>query len=289
MKLLVVSAIFICFSVNCFTQTNEFAPIGAKWWYSTHDLYPLITPLTLESTADTVIEGKVCHILHFDPVLNNVNGDRNLYIYNEEGQVFQYIVSEQQFFLLYDFSLDAGEGYWCHVLDLAENLDSTYVQIISNEEVLINGFNLKKQYITTTGSYEWGGENIELIGNTKMILPTYGLIESIQGPLRCYEDEELGFYSTGETLDCDQALTDIATTQYTGIHVFPNPFTDFVKIENLSNSPIDRIVLTSIDGSSLMLDIQVDEKINMHSLPNGNYILGIQCNQTNNYYLISKI
>ncbi len=196
-------------------------------------------------------------MLSLNPTPNNVNGDRKIYIYNEGQRVYQYFPTEEAFYLLYDFSLSVGDEYWFYALDFSENLDSCNVEIIAIEVISINGVDLQKQYINSVGipgcHFDWSDENIELFGNTKSIIPTYGLLEYWQGPLRCYEDPDFGFYSTGETATCDEILSDVKNFEAPEISFYPNPATDelFINLQSSNETDAYTIRIFNVTGTKL--------------------------------------
>lgn len=53
--------LFLVFSVfvQSYSQTNEFAPIGATWWYN-YEYFSGSGYLQLQSVSDTVISGVNC-------------------------------------------------------------------------------------------------------------------------------------------------------------------------------------------------------------------------------------
>ena len=281
MKNLVLIFFFSIAFKSLYAQTNIFAPVGAKWWYSTQDFFPAEYPLTIDVYSDTLIEGKICSILTFSPNPNNVNDDRNIYLYQEEDIIYQYFINEAKFFKLYDFSLEAGQGYWCNVLDFDETLDSLFIEIESVETIEINGHDLKKQIINSNGHYDWFGDNIETIGNTQMIIPVNGLMESFQGPLRCYEDIDFGLYSTGETITCDEILSGIMETEDFNFEMYPNPATNELIIEFLSKSAIAGYDVSIFDLTGKLLQenkLNSDNtnSINIKNLPSGLLLIKIK-------------
>ncbi len=286
-------AILLCFFLIwqvAFSQTNNFAPVGAKWWYSSQEFSPTITPLTIESIGDTMIDGKVCRILAYDPMPNSASFNEQLYVYYEGGRVYQYFSSEEAFFLLYDFTLSVGEGYWCHVLNtISGNLDSLYIQVTNIELISINGLELKQQYIDMEGQYDWLGVNIEHIGNTWMFIPIYGIIDIVQGPLRCYEDPEFGFYSTGETTTCDEILSGNTNLTEQEIQAYPNPFIDHLSIKVPDAQDIVSVQLRSINGVMMIDNGNSLEIDNLTQLPNGPYVLQLHFENMCQYFLIHKL
>ena len=275
-----------------FAQTNNFAPIGAKWWYSTQDYFPAIHPLTIEVLSDTLIDGNTCSILSFTPNPNYVSDDNDIFLFQDGEIIYQYFPDEGDFYKLYDFSLEAGQDYWCHVLDFDGMLDSVLVEIESVEMVEISGHTLKKQTIKTTGHYDWFGENIEIIGNTQSIIPIHDLMESLQGPLRCYEDPDFELYSTGETTTCDEVLTGISDIKRDDLLIYPNPFSDILNIQvNSDFQESYNIKVYNLLGETCFSSNSCQSNcfLNLSELNSGQYFIEIQMSNSISYYLATKI
>lgn len=288
--LFLISGLFFLHKADA--QINEFAPIGAKWWYSVQDEFPVIKQLSLEVIGDTIIEYHTCKVLRFDPVPNLTNNDRDIYLYQEDDIIYQYFESENNFLKLYDFSLAPGEGYWCHAVDFSNIVDSFYVDIISVEIIIVNGIELKKQTIHIDGYFDWFGDNIEIIGNNQMIIPVYGLLDAIQGPLRCFEDSVLGLYETGETAECDAILTGINELNENNINVFPNPFSNNITIHfnNPGIAQYNAKILSMVGETVSIFEIPAVEKyfVELNYLPSGNYFLHLQNSSSVIYQSIIK-
>ncbi len=200
-----------------YSQTNEFAPVGAKWWYSNQVNVdsPYVAQL-LHVESDTTIDGKYCKI-----ITGYIND--TIYIHSEDNVIFQFFETEDKFLKLYDFNLNTGDSYWLHGVTVA-GIDSVLVHIENVQDTTINGIELKKQSISIEGIYfDWSNTIIEKVGNTKFIIPIYGIFDLQPGPLRCYEDDELGLVETGLVENCD-AIVNLINTNYLDIEFRPNPF-----------------------------------------------------------------
>jgi len=243
MKLLVVLAVLICFSVNCFTQTNEFAPIGAKWWYD-YSYFSLDGYKTLESVGDTIIDGKTCRIIastifakdlaNPDPVLDTIYLN-NTYIYSDSGVVYNYTLGS--FYTLYDFNSTVGDSWEVGGVSLDGICDSTgQIQVESNSIITINTFDLNQIYTSSIATDYWNFGTvpiIERIGSLNFLFatPQECLFDFYEGgPLRCYYDNEFGYYNVDTSVSCDFVLSMNQESLNPYIHIWPNPFTERINI-----------------------------------------------------------
>jgi hypothetical protein len=250
-------------------QTNEFAPVGAKWWYSNQVNVdsPFIAQI-LQVESDTTIVGKYCKII--TGYLNDT-----IYIHSEDNVIFQFFETEDKFLKLYDFNLNTGDSYWLHGMTVT-GIDSVLVHIENVQDTTINGIELKKQSISIDEIYfDWSNTIIEKIGNTKFLIPIYSIFDLQPGPLRCYEDDELGLVETGIVENCD-AIVSISDTKSTEIIVGPNPLSDNLNIsfETLTNSVTE---FYTISGQRIFIQevLGTEANFSLGWLPPGWYIMKV--------------
>ncbi len=106
----ILSFFFAISFIPVFSQTNNFAPIGATWWYS--DIYGIDYDDTLyitgynkvESMSDATIDGIQCRELEFSfyDASGNLDGEILRYVYENNEKVYFY--DEDTFLLVYDFT-----------------------------------------------------------------------------------------------------------------------------------------------------------------------------------------
>lgn len=241
MKYLFFSLLFTSSIIASTAQTNEFAPVGAKWWYSS---YSLVTdyefPQTFESVAEIMVDGKVCKKILTEPLFID-----SVIIYQNEDTIFRYFPAIDKFKVLINFNVEAGDSYYIFG-EKPGGIDSAFIHVVSTEMININGYDLKKQTIETDGSFGWGEVNIEKIGNSKFFLPIYSIFEIDPSPLRCYEDDSVGLYETGVVSDCDEIIYDEITEGLTsGIFIYPNPTSNNIYIE----------IANALEGSTYITDL----------------------------------
>jgi hypothetical protein len=279
MKSLLVISALISFASNAFTQTNNFAPIGAKWWYNAL-AYCGGTGFecgyfTLESIKDTIILDKTCRVIkeeHFEVV-----GEYPIqfhYIYEDSNKVYFY--NEDEFNLLYNFAAIQNDtisvinhqfsGFFPFEDILYENF--TYI-IDSVSTTSIDGIDLKVQFPREFPNIDsWGfsyPQIIEKIGATSLFFgqPNIGPLE-YGSFLRCYEDATISY--TDFVYPCDYVTTIKSNIVSESIKVYPNPASTFVEIiftkpDQYSIEVIDllgrsiNVIDKPFEGTSYRLDI----------------------------------
>lgn len=290
MKIIPIIALCLI-SLSAFNQTNEFAPIGAKWWYSTTEFEAGGGSLTITAIKDTIIGVKSCSILIFDPLPNAIVDNDSLLIYQDEFEVYRYFPQFTNFYMLYNFTLGPGDSYFCYTLGPDLLLDSLLVTIVDTTTEIINSTPLKKQIIQTTGSYDWGTEVYEILGNVQMLLPVNGVVEIIEGPLRCYEDINLGHFETGIVADCDEIVTNVIELNSPIINVYPNPAADRIFIHSQTQLEGVNIRVIDLAGSIIdiySLDVFSREQLNVSHLLSGVYIMHFQTIEFNYFFTLIK-
>ena len=238
------------------TDTSVFAPIGAKWYYG-FEIAPMESDkqvyVLIESVKDTIIKGINCKILqeteHFDTGLVNLGK----YIVYGEGSKVYYFHPKGKFELLYNFS--AIKGDTLTLVNLPNTYDSiTKIEITRTDTLIVNNHKLRRLYDMELSDYGKSfGTYIERIGGLIYFFPEeYRSDASRIGPLRCYEDNELGLVKFGN-IDCDYSdyLVGIDEKRLTtsNVRIFPNPFNDAIKID--SDKLIKSIRLINTSGSTI--------------------------------------
>jgi hypothetical protein len=287
----IVLIIVLALPFGVFAQ--EFAPIGAIWHYSqTSWIIPeLITYKTIESLSDTTINGKECKkLIEVERFYSDTVNTFLHYMFSENDSVFFY--KDNSFHLLYDFGAEAGDTV---VLDYYLTSEETPLLMLidSTGTIDINGEQRKIQYVSCGDGIfiEFGGPMIQGIGSTYFLFPTYD--GTVNGPLRCYQDEVIGlyinyFYSNygWNYEDCNQIITDIDEPESSNVTVtYPNPSTNHFFIKNAIPSSEYRI--NDINGNLIdQGQLDLSGEISIQDLAKGTYILQLI---TDNQVTVRKI
>ncbi|NJO88096.1 MAG: T9SS type A sorting domain-containing protein [Chloroflexia bacterium] len=291
MKLkLYITAFLIIFQIyHSFGQ--DFAPIGAKWYYTEQFAFSGdISYLWIESVGDTIIKGKDCKILENNGGLMCAFHNTKDFVYFEDSIAYFYVPEIDTFQILYDLKAQKDSS-WTIVfgMDLESKLDTIQVVVDSVSFMTINSKKLKKLHVSYKSlNFGWedlgyGGEIIERIGDKNYLFNLYSLSGIVcdgnySGGLRCYQDSELGFYSTGIADSCDY------TYKWTGIEsnsinahikVYPNPASDWIEIESKTNKEL-MISILDLSGKVLVNSKSFgSSRIDLTSFQKGFYVLKI--------------
>lgn len=197
------------------------------------------------------------------------------YMYSENDSVFFY--KNGGFHLLYDFGANAGDTIILeYFTDLPMIIDSTGTIMVNEQE-------RKIQYITCTDSLvlECGNHVIEGIGSTSFMFPTAD--GELDGPLRCYQDENSGlflrpFHPTygWNHEDCEEIITGIEETIWNnGISIFPNPANRTISIKNIYQPTAYKIY--NLKGKALLSGEAIGiNEINISGLSQGVYFIELK-------------
>ena len=297
-------------------NSQEFAPVGAKWYYSHFD--GATSELTyMESVGEQVVNNKLCKILKTfqvderwtpDSIYYCTSGISTDYLYRENQKLYHYDSFKGGFEVLYDFSLLAGEnvivrdtsfedclyfppwGYYC----------SSFKYIIDSiDDVLVGDSLLTRQYTSTILDANWGFNiwtdiypSIENIGSTRYFFgqDTQGLpVEGSLSFLRCYEDSNM-FYRT-EYWPADKPCNYLSPIIYANnsekslgskVNISPNPCSGLCKIEFPENAIIEKYIITDIRGNTIktIKPTYGNRIINISELVNGIYFIKINISNT---------
>jgi len=265
--LLSITIFLFCHSIYC-----QWAPIGAKWYYShTYGAPQYLT--IIESVRDTLILNKQCKVLksyniYVQGLSPGIYQWDTLYCplqytYCDSSKVYLYDNLLNDFYALYNFNATAGD-----TITVKDTLFSGYCpdnfscsifqyKVDSVSDTILNGISLRKQYASATPNADWifynppypGAFNhyplIEKIGSLRYLFGTG--ISGVEGSishLRCYQDSSISYHSPDwpDSLACDYLytlITDIKKTIDTQnkITIFPNPTSGQINIETNFDNP----------------------------------------------------
>ncbi len=232
-----------------FSNTHaQFAPLGAKWHYSSSDNGSAPSGATyklFESEKDTVLAGVNCKklkITHF-----KYNGDTifpvPFFVYQSNDTVFYFNDVYSRFFPLYIFNVNVGDTLVYHTPYIPTNPADTnlYVRVDSVTKFISGSDTLKHIWtssILNTVLFFDGGY-IELLGCPNVMFHQAGFtFPEADGPMRCYEDSSI-FIKKSST-NCDYRLTSgiSAEKENSSISVYLNPNNQIVQLKTSENASI---------------------------------------------------
>ncbi len=189
MRKLVFFFVFCSIAQNILAQN---APrVGAKWTYiqssgfgENGNFY------RLQVAADTMVGGKLCKKMvgGFGCAALQNAGE---YVHFDGKKVYRYDARTQRFWLLYDWSANAGDIVTVYV-PTPQTIDSFKIQIDSTTSWTPNGEALRVQKITPIGTSRWlfaSQQIIEKLGANAFFFPQASSCSPLQfGSMRCFEE-----------------------------------------------------------------------------------------------------
>jgi hypothetical protein len=192
--------------------TRDFAPLNAKWYFSQSFAWNDNTEyLTIESTGDTIIQGKNCKVLEKKGELSCTYYNEKDFVYREKGIVYFYSPLTNNFQILYNHNAQK-DSFWTNVFSISfpfttSNLiDTVQVTVDSVSNILVNDFDLKTYYVTYRSlnknyeNWRYQGLIIEKIGDVSFLFnfqEAGTFCEINEKGLKCYEDDQLGRFFIG--------------------------------------------------------------------------------------------
>lgn len=283
---------------------QNFAPLGATWHFQNFNEYPTGTLFSkIESTRDTTIkttqgESVLVNILEIS--MNGVPIPEGRLLIREVGNKV-YFYEDNEFRLMYDFTLNAGDASIFYVpknrrhFSFACN-DDGISQISKEVEVFVDsvsfiesqGQQLKVLHTRPT-PYYFECHDFGII--TERVGSEYGLfgqdcmqcLSGFPGHIRCYSDNVVDIKLVDE--DCDFGLnTSTFNLGNFDIDIYPNPAKNNLFID--SDIDISSYRLTDLSGKVLIhqKDYVNGNDIRVNSLNTGLYFLELFDKQGKHIY-----
>jgi hypothetical protein len=286
-------------SIQLFGQF-EWAPIGAKWYYSKNEGMspPNVGYVKIESIKDSLFKGEIVRVLkktYFSSEGDTVNWD-NSYTFERNDTIFYW--AGNSYMVLYNFMADVGEMWTVYSKEYNPcGIDSNgIIKIDSVGKQTFNDHELNYLFTSPNDTSIWNlGKIIENIGSTSYMFPLSkdcGIFDfmDIAGPLRCYQDNQLGKINFLD-LPCDtliDLISEIGRNKINEIKVYPNPTHDIVQFE-FGGTKIVKIKIFNLFGSIVLIQklSGSNHEISFYPYPSGIYFLRLEDNNGNFY--LSKI
>lgn len=283
-------ALLLCFFLiwqAAFSQTNDFAPVGATWYFRDIDGEVNYPPYytygynKIESTSEVLIDGILCHELE-SVTVSSTGETTNVvtyYTYEDSGKVYFY--SEDRFKLLYDFS---GANWYAHDVFYGFE-DSTLIYVDSITYEMYSDELLKTIYVHTEPDAQFtfpSDKIVEILGSTAYLF-LYDIIDDTYRPngLRCYFDDSIN-YIADPLISCDTLIPEIVAIGES----HNSSYKVFLQGSNLNIAGIaapTKISLLSMTGQRfLKVETYNDISIQIDNIPKGFYIVLLETD--NNIY-----
>jgi hypothetical protein len=318
----IIFLIFLSFSLWCNSQT--WAPIGAKWYYSMNiGLQPELT--VVESIGDSIMNGKQCQVLK-SYMISRVEIAHLVFVYDtlfcplqysyyDQGKVYLYDSTLNNFRILYNFTAPIGsiqtvidtpfEGFCPDAFGIHELFQ---YKVDSINDTVIDGVSLLRFHTTATSNADWAFSKkysfigqypiMERIGSLKYIFGSsiWQVMEGTIRCLRCYQDSTL-FYKAPfwpSNLPCDYVTPIYTNLDFNNfgndVEIFPNPFQNYLIIRNNFKDKIQTFEILNLNGMVILSGIINENPIYISTdhLLQGLYFLKLKTDQATLFYKIIK-
>ncbi|HOY33428.1 MAG TPA: T9SS type A sorting domain-containing protein [Bacteroidales bacterium] len=281
MKKTFLSLTLFCLLTTLFAQT--WAPTGAKWWYLSYSLSLGQYYASIESTGDTIIQGKNCKVLQSNGIGGCTYGSEihPIFIYSDTNKVFYFSQNQNKFCLLYDFNKLPGDTLYIKTGYGFPSPDSVGFVIDSVGFTTICTTILKVQYVTALFDplCSWVGNSgkiIERIGHSSFLFPLdLGACDDAwtNGGILCYTDSAISYYDSNYSSSFCATIGIEDKNSNNALIVYPNPTKRFITITK-DKDLINQINIYDVYGRCILRDYK-SNFLNLSGLTNGIYFLEI--------------
>lgn len=281
-KLLTILTILIFPFSGTFAQ-QEWAPIGAEWYYTyvfawSPATVGKLTYTKFISEKDTIVNNMNCRLIHgvrkYDCLGLPELYEEYIITYSENGKVYE--IENNQKYLLYDFTKQAGD-FW-----ILPKYDNDTVMVISVDSItLLNGEKRKILNIENKNDSWWfRGKIIENIGYTYYIVPYPEIIPcDLGGDFRCYLENGEALIKNVEDCEMEIISTDNKLPN-NGISCFYEPNTKSIVVRNEAShvSNVKSIKVYSVRGAIIksLYEKQLPVSISLPNMAPGIYLVAIE-------------
>ncbi len=291
--------------MSLLTFAQDFAPIGAKWHYTENFAFTGDKGyLKIESIKDTLFHEKNCKLLSKTGVLMCSNRIESEIVYSQDSAVYFWDKDFNIFQKLYDFKVVAGSQWSILVKHDLADVDTIKVIVDSISTIEILNKTQKVLNVSYSPSYynydtHYSSKIVYSIGDFTYLFNFYpywsGACDfNYSGGLRCYEDSEFGYYSTGIADSCTYTykwtnIENIKDNQLI-VELSPNPTHGKIKIISHDNINYKIFLLDDFGRIVKKENFQRETNFDISTYPNGIYFILIQDDKgmTNNRKVIKN-
>jgi hypothetical protein len=272
-----IIAILFFISFFSFSQTYEFAPVGAKWYFSVEDWdfwnEPIYYYSTVESIKDTIIDGKHCRKLSNDMIFYQNMGD-SIFLHT----------SGTSFSLLYDFSAEVGETFYCEYCNTDVKVESVTL------EYYFGSFRKMFEYTSIDNTQcNWDFDMVvEGVGSlVGLFYPNPALADWVPTyNLSCYKDPSSNFLTLDNT-PCN--IVGVKENEQQKFSIYPTLFNNEIYIENNSNKGSLQVLIFNSMGQIIYSSPLLEKTINTSNFSSGIYLVKIVDSNSNRILISTKV
>lgn len=278
-KYLLLNLLTFSTMFNVAAQGNDFAPVGAKWYYKQSSFnFPYPEEFRLvEVTGEAMFQGQLCRVIEGMTGCGLLNPS---YVFTRNDSTFFWSQFTTNFELLYDFGASVGNTWLIKGLGLTG--DSLRIFIDSIGQRIINTDTLKTWHISYLGCYDWGNEIMEKVGNFRFLSPSFCLCENNPFGVRCYLDQSSYYHFV--PYPCDTSILLVGTNSLdlsNRIQCTPNPFQETITLTTEPFSePFTFLLFDNVGKLVIRQKFSGSAAIETTSLPNGVYFWAVEMSGT---------
>lgn len=255
---------------------------GSEWYYEIKNDNGSITYQHLQHTGDTVMMGKRPKII----VRSNTHYDKEAhtevtheYIYEENGKVYWWNKTLQEFTTLYDLTAEVGDEW-----EIKVGNESLIMHVDAEGRIDYEGRSYRTIHVRDENDL-FSGDIVCGIGHLTSFFPERLMFQGkgyrVDG-LRCYWVNGSLNFRYGNR-DCDEVYEQLHhglnETSENGFAVYPNPTrgTLFVETQNIATLTNPTYRITNLMGQTLMQGTIHTEtqQIDISNLPTGMYFFSV--------------
>lgn len=259
---------------------------GAEWYYEIENENGSITYQHLEYVADTTINHKEVTVIIRTNTLYDKAEHQEVtreYVYEEDGVVYWWNPTMQDFTVLYDYNAETGDEW-----DIKVGTESITMHVDAVEQYYYEG-RLFRMLQVSDGQDLFSGTIVCGIGHLTSFFPeklmNRGKNYRVES-MRCYWREGELFFKYGER-DCDEVYQeyhngieeDGPSTSSGTLTIYPNPTNGVLFVQTLraTSLPGEIYRITNLMGQTLMTGqiTSETEQINVSDLPDGMYFITV--------------
>lgn len=226
--------------------------------------------ITYKATGDTIISSESYKNLFASSEESPENWSLMCFMREDaDKRVWLRMDSEDDEFLMYDFSIDVGDSV------LVGIYEPVYLLVDSISEININQTVRNKYWLSCNMMPEYSETWIEGIGSNKGICWSGSafVVGGWYWFLCMSENGEL-IYMNPNYESC-YLITDINEIEKSSLKVFPNPTINTLSIENIENIEIESISLLNVKGQIIKQFDSNNTRLDISNISSGYYILKI--------------
>lgn len=226
--------------------------------------------ITYKASGDTIISSESYKKLYATSEENPENWSLWCFMREDmDKRVWLRMDSEDDEFLMYDFSIDVGDSV------LVGIYEPVYLLVDSISEININQTVRNKYWLSCNMMPEYSETWVEGIGSNKGICWSGSafVVGGWYWFLCMSENGEL-IYMNPNYESC-YLITDINEIEKSSLKVFPNPTRNTLSIENTENIEIESISLLNVNGQIIKQFELNNTRLDISNISSGYYILKI--------------